>query len=129
MNVDAVASRVTVSVRQLNDWRNLLWEFRKRNADEAKDVFTAYFDPATENGPFAEMIEAIGEKIREAILHWMNETVFNSLRHGFIKQMDVELEKRLHNGMDSLNMIERDITSAKALFEKCNILNNRMKEL
>jgi len=126
--VDEVASEVTVSVKKINDWRNIIWELRKRDADEAKAVFTDYFNSTTEGGPFAVMIEAIADKIREAVVLWMNETVFNSLRYEFIKQMDNELEKRLSDGKASVSIIVQDISTVKSLILKSEELEKKIKE-
>ena len=127
VNVDEVAGKATVSVRKLDCWKNLVWEFRKRDTDEAQQVFGDYFVAATETGPFAEMIEAISEKIRGAVAEWMNVTVFDTLRDEFIKQVDIELEKQLHKEMDSLNMIEQDRSSIETMLGKCDTLNNQLK--
>ena len=129
VNVDEVAGKSTVSVKKLDCWRNLVWEFRKRDADEAKTVFADYFNPAKESGPFAEMIEAISEKNREAIAIWMNETAFNALRDDFIKEMDRELEERLHLEHDHLNLMNQDNAMIESTIEKCHDLNNKMKLL
>jgi hypothetical protein len=127
VNVDEVASEVTVSVKKLNDWRNVVWELRKRNADEAKAVFTDYFNSTTEAGPFAKMIDAISEKIRGAIAEWMNVTVFDTLRDEFIKQVDIELEKRLSDGKASASMIVQDISTVKSFVGKCEDLEEKLK--
>ena len=127
MNVDEVASEVTVSVKKLNDWRNIVWELRKRDADEAKAVFADYFNSTKEDGPFAEMIEAISEKIREAVAEWMNVTVFDTLRDEFIKQVDIELEKRLSDGKASVSMIVQDISTVKSFVGKCEDLEEKLK--
>ena len=127
VNVDEVASEVTVSVKKLNDWRNIVWELRKRDADEAKAVFADYFNPTKEDGPFAEMIETISEKIREAVAEWMNVTVFDTLRDEFIKQMDNELEKRLSDGKASMSMIVQDISTVKSFVGKCEDLEEKIK--
>ena len=105
VNVDEVARKATVLVKKLDCWKNLLWEFRKRDADEAQQVFADYFNPATETGPFAEMIEAVGEKIREATAIWMNETAFDTLRDEFIWQMDDELTKYLQTENECMSLI------------------------
>ena len=127
VNVDEVASEVTVSVKKLNDWRNIVWELRKRDADEAKAVFADYFNSTTEAGPFAEMIEAVSENIREAVAEWMNETVFDTLRDEFIKQVDIELEKRLSDGKASVSMIVQDISTVKSYVGKCEDLEEKLK--
>lgn len=127
VNVDEVASEVTVSVKKLNDWRNIVWELRKQDADEAKAVFADYFNSTTEAGPFAEMIEAVSEKIREAVAEWINETVFDTLRDEFIKQVDIELEKRLSDGKISVSMIVQDILTVKSFVGKCEELEENLK--
>ena len=127
VNVDEVAGKATVSVKKLDCWKNLLWEFRKRDADEAKTVFAEYFTPATETGPFAEMIEDVEEKVREAVAIWMNETAFDALRDEFIKQVDIELEKRLSIERTSVSMTVQDISTVKSFVEKCGKLDDRMK--
>lgn len=129
MNVDAVASRAAVSVRKLNDWRNLLWEFRKRNADEAKAVFAAYFEPTTENGPFAEMIEAVADRIREAVTVWMNETAFTSLRDEFIKQMDKALLQISSSENETLSTINQDCSITQSLVARCNDVASKINQL
>jgi hypothetical protein len=128
VNVDEVASEVTVSVKKLNDWRNVVWELRKRNADEAKAVFTDYFNSTTEVGPFAEMIEAIGEKIREAVATWMNVTVFNTLRTDFIKGIDMELEQRLNLDQEKMKALIGDCSTVQSMFERCKELSNKLKD-
>ena len=107
-------------------WKNLVWEFRKRDTVEAQQVFGDYFVAATESGPFAEMIEAISEKIREAAAVWMNETAFDTLRDCFIKEIDSELGKRLHLEHDLLNLIIQDKSMIKALINRFHVLNNCM---
>lgn len=128
VNVDEVSGKATVSVKKLDCWKNLVWEFRKRDTGEAQQVFGDYFIPATESGPFAEMIKAVSEKIREAAAIWMNRTAFDALRDAFIKQVDIALEKQLHKEMDSLNMIEQDKSSIKTMLGKCNTMNNQLKD-
>ena len=127
VNVDEVAGKATVSVKKLDCWKNLVWEFRKRDTVEAQQVFGDYFVAATESGPFAEMIEAISEKIREAIAIWMNKTAFDVLRDGFIKEMDSELERQLHLEHDHLNLMNQDNAVIESTIDKCHGLNNRMK--
>jgi len=127
VNVDEVAGKATVSVKKLDCWKNLVWEFRKRDTVEAQQVFGDYFVAATESGPFAEMIEAISEKIREAAAVWMNKTAFDALRDEFIKQVDIELEIRLSSEKTSMSMIMQDISTVKSFVEKCCKLNDRMK--
>ena len=127
VNVDEVAGKATVSVKKLDCWKNLVWEFRKRDTAEAQQVFGDYFVAATESGPFAEMIEAICEKIREAVTVWMNKTAFDALRDEFIKQVDIELEKRLSIGKTSVSMTVQDISTVKSFVEKCAELEDRMK--
>jgi len=122
VNVDEVAGKATVSVKKLDCWKNLVWEFRKRDTVEAQQVFGEYFVTATETGPFAEMIEAISEKIREAAAVWMNKTAFDALRDEFIKQVDIELEKRLSIGRTSVWMTVQDISTVKSFVEKCGNL-------
>ena len=129
VNVDEVAGKASVSVRKLDCWKNLVWEFRKRNADEAQQVFTDYFNPATETGPFAELIEAVEIKVREAVAVWMNETAFVSLRDEFIKQMDDELTKCLQTENEFVSLIVLNKEAIKNANKKCNDLNNQMKEL
>ncbi len=126
VNVDEVAGKATVSVKKLDCWKNLVWEFRKRDTVEAQQVFGDYFVAATESGPFAEMIEAISENIREAAAVWMNKTAFDTLRDEFIKQVDIELEKRLSDGKASMSMIVQDISTVKSFVEKCVELEDRM---
>ena len=127
VNVDEVAGKATVSVKKLDCWKNLVWEFRKRDTVEAQQVFGDYFVAATETGPFAEMIDAISEKIREAAAVWMNKTTFDALRDEFIKQVDIELEKRLSIGKTSASMAVQDISTVKSFVEKCGKLDDRMK--
>lgn len=126
VNLDEVASEVTVSVKKLNDWRNIVWELRKRDADEAKAVFADYFNSTTEAGPFAEMIEVISEIIREAVAEWMNVTVFDTLRDEFIKQVDIELEKRLSDEKTSMSMIMQDISTVKSIVGKSEDLEEKI---
>ncbi len=129
VNVDEVTGKATVSVKKLDCWKNLVWEFRKRDADEAKAVFADYFNPATESGPFAEMIEAISEKIREGVAEWMNVTVFDALRIGFITELDETLTNRLHEGKEALSLVEQDAAAIKVMSGRCDDLNNQMKRL
>ena len=126
VNVDEVAGKATVSVKKLDCWKNLVWEFRKRDTAEAQQVFGDYFVAATESGPFAEMIDAVSEKIREAAAVWMNKTAFDALRDEFIKQVDIELEKRLSVGKTSVSVIVQDISTVKSFVEKCVELKDRM---
>ena len=129
VNVDEVAGKATITVRKLDWWKNLLWEFRKRDADEAQQVFADYFNPATETGPFAELIEAVEIKVREAVAVWMNETAFDTLRDEFIKQMDNELTKCLQTENECVSLIVQNREAIKNANKKCNDLNNQMKEL
>ena len=129
VNVDEVTGKATVTVKKLDCWKNLLWEFRKRDADEAQQVFADYFNTATETGPFAEMIEAVGEKIREAVAVWMNETAFDTLRDDFIKQMDNVLTEHLRTENECVSLIVQNKEAIKNANKKCNGLQNQMKEL
>ena len=126
VNVDEVAGKATVSVKKLDCWKNLVWEFRKRDTGEAQQVFGDYFVAATETGPFAEMIEAISEKIREAIAIWMNETAFNALRTDFVAKLDERLTNRLREEKEALRLIEQDAAVIKAISGRCVDLNNQM---
>ena len=90
-------------------------------------MFADYFNSTTEAGPFAEMIEVISEKIRETVAEWMNVTVFNTLRDEFIKQVDIELEKRLSDGKASVSMIVQDISTVKSFVGKCEDLEEKLK--
>ena len=127
VNVDSALVKAPVAVRKLNDWRNLIWEFRKRNADEAKAVFADYFNPSTEGGPFAEMIEAVAVKVREAVAVWMNETAFDALRSGLIREMDRELEQRLSAERGILSSICKDVLAVQTIAENCEKINETMK--
>jgi hypothetical protein len=129
VNVDEVAGKATVSVKKIDCWKNLIWEFRKRDTGEAQQVFADYFNPTTETGPFAEMIEAVAEKIREDIAIWMNEIAFDALKDSFIKAMDRELEKCLSIESDHMSLNELDNDAIESMIEKCQDLNNRMKML
>jgi len=129
VNVDEMAGKATVSVKKLDCWKNWIWEFRKRDTSEAQQVFAGYFNPATETGPFAEMIEAVAEKIREGIAVWMNEIAFVFLRDGFIKVMDLELEKCLRIESDHMSLNEQYKDAIESMIEKCQDLNNKMKML
>lgn len=129
VNVDEVAGKATVSVKKLDCWKNLLWEFRKRDANEAQQVFTDYFNPATETGPFAELIEAVEIKVRDAVALWMNETAFDTLRDEFIRQMDNELTKYLQIEIECASLIVRNKEAIKKANKKCNELQNQMKVL
>ena len=90
-------------------------------------MFADYFNSTKEDGPFAEMIEAISEKIREAVAEWMNVTVFNTLRDEFIKQVEIELEKRLSGEKTSMSMIMQDISTVKSFIGKCEDLEEKLK--
>lgn len=129
VNVDAAAGKAMVSVRKLDCWQNLFWEFRKRNTDEAKQVFADYFNPITEAGPFAEMIEAVVDKIREGIAAWMNETAFDALRADFIAKLDEALINRRCESRETLSLIERDVAAIKAMLRRCYELKNQMNAL
>jgi hypothetical protein len=129
VNVDEVAGKATVSVRKLDCWKNLLWEFRKRDTGEAQQAFSDYFKPITEAGPFAEMIKAVAEKIREGIAVWMNETAFDALRADFINKLDEELINRRCESRETLSLIERDAAAIKAMLRMCNEVKNQMKGL
>jgi len=129
VNVDEVTGKATISVKKIDCWKNLLWEFRKRDTGEAQQVFADYFNPTTETGPFAEMIEAVAEKIREGIAAWMNEIAFNALKESFIKAMDLELEKCLRIESDHMSLNELDNDAIESMIEKCQDLNNKMKML
>ncbi len=129
VNVDEVTGKATISVKKIDCWKNLLWEFRKRDTGEAQQVFADYFNPTTETGPFAEMIEDVVEKIREGIAAWMNETAFDALKESFIKAMDLELEKCLRIESDHMSLNELDKDAIESMIEKCQDLNNRMKML
>ena len=129
VNVDEVAGKATVSVKKLDCWKNLVWEFRKRDADEAQQVFGDYFVAATESGPFAEMIEAISEKIREAATVWMNKTAFDALRTDFVAKLDEELTNRLCEEKEALSLIEQDAAAIKAMSGMCYDLKDQMKRL
>ncbi len=129
VNVDEAAGKVTVSVRKLDCWKNLLWEFRKRDTAEAQQVFAGYFNPTTETGPLAEMIDAVTEKIREGIAAWMNETVFDTLLSNFIVALNNELEKCQNKEREKMSLIEQDYTAIKSMISKCSGLCNQMKHL
>ena len=129
VNVEEATGKVTVSVRKLDTWKNLLWEFRKRDTGEAQQAFSDYFKPITEAGPFAEMIKAVAEKIREGIAVWMNETAFDALRADFINKLDEELIKRHCESRETLSLIERDAAAIKAMLRMCNEVKNQMKGL
>ena len=129
VNVDEVAGRATVSVKKLDCWKNLVWEFRKRDPFEAQQVFGDYFIAATESGPFAEMIEAINEKIREAAAVWMNVTAFDALCTDFVAKLDEVLTNRLREEKEAMSLIERDTAAIKALVMRCSELKNQMKGL
>ena len=107
----------------------MIWEFRKRDSCEAQQAFSDYFNPITEAGPFAEMIEAVADKIREGIAAWMNETAFDALRADFINKLDEELINRRCSESEMLCLIERDAAAIKAMVRRCNELKNRMKGL
>ena len=126
VNVDEVAGKATVSVKKLDCWKNLVWEFRKRDAVEAQQVFGDYFVAATESGPFAEMIEAISENIREAAAAWMNVTAFDALRTDFIASLDNEFVKYQLKERETMNLIEQDYTAINTMIKKCNDLTNQM---
>ena len=128
VNVDSVVGKAPVSVRKLNDWRNLIWEFRKRNADEAKAVFAEYFNPSTDGGPFAEMIEAVAVKLREAVADWMNETAFDALRTDFIRGIEKELDRRLLIGQNELNAVTADCSAIQKMMHMCESVNAVMNE-
>lgn len=123
------AGKVVISVKKIDCWKNLVWEFRKRDTSEAQQVFADYFNPTTETGPFAEMIEAVAEKIREGVAVWMNETAFDALKESFIKAMDLELDKFLRIESDHMSLNELDNDAIESMIEKCQDLNNRMKML
>ena len=89
-------------------------------------MFADYFNSTTEAGPFAEMIEAISEKIREAIAIWMNETAFNALRTDFVAKLDERLTNRLREEKEALRLIEQDAAVIKAISGRCVDLNNQM---
>lgn len=127
VNVDSALVKAPVAVRKLNDWRNLIWEFRKRNVDEAKAVFADYFNPSTESGLFAEMIESVAVKVREAVAVWMNGTAFDALRSGFIREMDRELEQRLNVERGILSSICKDVLAVQTIAGKCEKINETMK--
>ena len=129
VNVDAAAGKATISVKKIDCWKNLLWEFRKRDIGEAQQVFADYFNPTTETGPFAEMIEAVAEKIREGVAVWMNETGFDALRSTYIVNLDEVLIKRRCEVRETLSLIERDIAAINAMVRRCNDLIIRIKEL
>ena len=112
VNVDEVAGTATVTVRKLDCWENLIWEFRKRDTGEVQQVFGDYFVTATETGPFAEMIEAISKKIREAVAVWMNKTAFDALRTDFVAKLDEVLTSCLREDKEALSLIEQDATSS-----------------
>ena len=92
-------------------------------------MFSDYFVTATESGPFAEMIEAVSEKIREAAAVWMNKTAFDALRTGFIAELDERLTTRLHEEKEALSLIEQDAAAIKGMSGRCVDLNNQMKGL
>ena len=73
------------------------------------------------------MIEAVSEKIREAAAVWMNKTAFDALRDEFIKQVDIELEKRLSIGRTSVSMTVQDISTVKSFVGKCEDLEEKLK--
>ncbi len=116
-------------MKKLDCWKNLVLEFRKRDTGEAQQVFGDYFVAATESGPFAEMIEAISEKIREATAVWMNKTAFDALRTDFIAKLDEGLTNRLHEEEEALSLVEQDAAAIKAMSGRCYDLNNQMKRL
>ena len=128
VNVDAVAGKATVSVRKLDCWQNLLWEFCKRNTDEAKQVFADYFNPSTETGPFAEMIEAVTAEIREGIAAWMNGTAFDALRDSFIRELDNEIEQLSNTDREIQNAIKSDCSAVQKVVEKCEAVNDLIKK-
>ena len=127
VNVDEVTGKATISVKKIDCWKNLLWEFRKRDTGEAQQVFADYFNPTTETGPFAEMIEAVAEKIREGVAVWMNETGFDALCSDFIVNLDEVLINRRCEVRETLSLIERDIAAINAMVRRCNDLIIRMK--
>lgn len=129
VNVEEATGKVMVSVRKLKTWKNLLWEFRKHDSCEAQQAFSDYFKPITEAGPFAEMIKAVAEKIREGIAVWMNETAFDALRADFINKLDEELINRRCESRETLSLIERDAAAIKAMLRMCNEVKNQMKGL
>ena len=129
VNVDEVAGKATVSVKKIECWKNLLWEFRKRDTGEAQQVFADYFNPTTEEGPFAEMIEAVAEKIREGIATWINETAFDTLRSDFIVKLDEELINLHCKTNEMMSLMEQDIAAINVTERKCKDLIDRMKGL
>ena len=129
VNVDEATGKVTVSVQKLKTWKNLVWEFRKRDSCEAQQAFSDYFNPITEAGPFVAMIEAVAEKIREGIAAWMNETAFDVLCADFINKLDEELINRRCESRETLSLIERDAAAIKAMLRRCNEVKNQMKGL
>ena len=128
VNVDAVAGKAMVSVRKLDCWQNLFWEFRKRNMDEAKQVFTDYFNPSTETGPFAEMIEAVAAAIREGIAAWMNRTAFDALYNSFIRELDKEIEQLLNADREIQNAITVSCSAVQRIAEKCEKVHDLIKK-
>ncbi len=129
VNVEEATGKVTVSVRKLDTWKNLLWEFRKRDTGEAQQAFSDYFKPITEAGPFAEMIKAVAEKIREGVAVWMNKTAFDALSTDFIAKLDEALINHRCKARETLSLIERDVAAIKAMLRRCYELKNQMKAL
>ena len=128
VNVDAVAGKAMVSVRKLDCWQNLLWEFRKRNTAEAKQVFADYFNPSTETGPFADIIEAVVAEIRAGIAAWMNGTAFDALRDSFIRELDKEIGQLLNADREMQNAIKCDCSAVQQVVEKCEAVNDLIKK-
>ena len=129
VNVDEVTGKATVSVKKIECWKNLLWEFRKRDSCEAQQAFSDYFNPIIEAGPFAEMIEAVAEKIREGVAVWMNKTAFDALSTDFIAKLDEALINHRCEARETLSLIERDVAAIKAMLRRCYELKNQMKAL
>ena len=116
-------------MKKLDCRKNLVWEFRKRDTGEAQQVFGDYFVAATETGPFAEMIEAVSEKIREAATVWMNKTAFDALRTDFVTKLDDALTNRLREEKEALSLVGQDAAAIKVMSGRCDNLNNQMKGL
>ena len=92
-------------------------------------MFADYFNSTTEDGPFAEMIEAVADRIREAVTVWMNETAFNSLRDEFIRQMDKALLQISSAENDTLATINQDYSTTQSVAVRCNDMIGKINQL
>ncbi len=128
MNVDVKdLDHITIDVQKKESSWNVIWELDKRTKKQAKNLFQLDYLDKTK-GLFVKLILSCEETMKQNLVSWLNEFVYEICRDDFIRRIDARIDHMVTEKRAELTRLEEENQALTDMLSSCNQLEACIKD-